>query len=63
MYGNVCYLDLLWVITAQYIQISGVPLWHSGLKIQHCPGKGMEKGGNVNWYNHYGKLHGGTSEN
>ena len=33
-------------------------------------GKGVEKtepsytvGGNVNWYNHYGKQYGGTSEN
>ena len=33
-------------------------------------GEGMEKrepsntiGGNVNWYNHYGKQYGGTSEN
>ena len=33
-------------------------------------GEGVEKretshavGGNVNWYNHYGKQHGGTSEN
>ena len=33
-------------------------------------GEGVEErelsytvGGNVNWYNHYGKLYGGTSEN
>ena len=51
--------------------VSKVSKWPSLTSLQKTnAGKGVEKressftvGGNVNWYNHYGKQHGGTSEN